>query len=202
MTTHYRFPLPPVPSGTTAAPVGPIFESTRKAMHMVPNMYTYMAHAPALLQTYMDGYQRFRAESGFTPAEQEVVFLAISRENGCEYCMAAHSTVADLMSKVPRDVTDAIRDDRTVPDARLGALAAFTRHMVETRGRPSEAMARTFLATGYTDTQVLYIILAVGVKTISNYSNHICETPIDAAFKVREWRLFKAAQSLVDAIRK
>lgn len=202
MTTPYRFPLPPVPSDTTAAPIGPIFDATRKAMHMVPNMYTYMAHAPALLQTYMDGYQRFRAESGFTPAEQEVVFLAISRENGCEYCVAAHSTVADLMSKVPREVTDAIRDDREVPDARLGALAAFTRHMVATRGRPTDAAAREFLAAGYTDTQVLYVILAVSVKTISNYSNHICDTPIDGAFKVREWRLFKAAQSFVDVIRR
>jgi hypothetical protein len=56
--------------------------------------------------------------------------------------MAAHSFVADKMSKVPPDVTDALRDGRPIPDAKLRALAEFTRIMLEKRGRPNEADAQ------------------------------------------------------------
>ncbi len=67
------------------------------ATGMVPNMYGVMANSPGLLATYLDGYQRFRIGSGFTPAEQETVFLTISGYNACDYCMAAHSFIADHM---------------------------------------------------------------------------------------------------------
>ncbi|HEY3287049.1 MAG TPA: hypothetical protein VGJ96_08010 [Gemmatimonadaceae bacterium] len=202
MAEPYHLTLPPV--AATAAPpaVDALYERSRQASRMVPNMYTFMANAPGLLETYMDGYNRFRAESGFSAIEQEVVFLAISREHECAYCLAAHSLVADVMSKVPRAVTDAIRDDATVPDERLAVLASFVRHLVSTRGRPEDDQARAFLAAGFTERQILYLILSIAVKTISNYTNHLCETPVDAAFKVREWGVYRAAQAVVEAARR
>ena len=109
--------------------------------------------------------------------------------------------MADVFSQVPRAVTDAIRDNAAVPDERLAVLAHFVRHLVLTRGRPEEGDARSFLAAGFTEQQILYLILAIAVKTISNYTNHVCDTPVDAAFKVREWRAFTAAQALVEAVR-
>lgn len=161
-------------------------------MGMVPNMYARMALAPGMLSTYMDGYRRFREESGFSPAQQEVVFLTISQENGCEYCVAAHSFIGDTASAVPVSVTDAIRDGEPVPDAALGALSAFTRHLVTSRGRPTAAEAAAFLAAGYREHQILYLLLAVAVKTISNYSNHMFDTPVDAAFSSRAYQAQQA----------
>jgi AhpD family alkylhydroperoxidase len=76
-------------------------ESAQQKLGMIPNMYSYMANAPGLLETYRFGYDLFRQASGFTPVEQEVIFLSISYENGCEYCMAAHSFLADVQSKFP-----------------------------------------------------------------------------------------------------
>lgn len=61
-----------------------------------------MAHAPGALSTYLHGMDWFRKESGFTPAEQEVVLLVISRINDCHYCVAAHSMIAEKVSKVRR----------------------------------------------------------------------------------------------------
>jgi uncharacterized peroxidase-related enzyme len=156
-------------------------------MGIVPNMYRMMAHAPALLETYMDGYTRFRESSGFTPVEQEVVFLAISRENACEYCMAAHSTVADVLTRVPGEVTAALRDDRPIDDARLAALARFARALVATRGRPTTEDAEAFLDAGFSPAQIMHVLLAVAVKTMSNYANHMARTPIDPMFAARAW---------------
>lgn len=164
-----------------------VLESTRQKIGMIPNMYRGMAHSPGLFATYVDGYNRFRAQSGFSPAEQEVVFLTISRYNECSYCMAAHSTLADTASNVPVEVTDAIRDDRPIGDPRLGALSAFTRVLLETGGHPSVSDAEDFLSAGYTDHQVLEIVLGIAVKTLSNYSNHLFATPVDAVFEGRAW---------------
>ena len=162
-------------------------QAVRSGMGMVPNMYGAMANLPALLDTYNHGYAKFRAEGGFTPVEQEVVFLAISRFNGCHYCVAAHSFVADQLSKVPTEVTDAVRDGRPIPNARLEALRLFTHQMTESRGNPTPAQVEAFLGAGFTEGHILAIVLAISVKVISNYANHIFHTELDIAFSRRAW---------------
>ena len=185
----YRMKLPAVTPVDASPRAREILEAVKKRIGMIPNMYAVMANSPGALETYVFGYERFRQASGFTPPEQEVVFLAISVENGCEYCVSAHSVIADTSSKVPREVTDAIRNGAPIPDPRLRALAGLARAIVATRGRPSDRDVEEFLAAGYTEHQVMEIVLAVAVKTISNYVNHLFDTPIDGPFRAREWRL-------------
>lgn len=187
MKTAYRTNLPLLTSATASAQGAPLLERAHKKLGFVPNMYGTMANSPGLLETYQLGYERFRADSGFTPAEQEVVFLTISFENACDYCMAAHSFLADNVSKVPKAVTDSLRAGQEPSDPKLAALAGFTRHLLVTRGRPSDEEARAFLAAGYTEKQVLEVLLAIAVKTLSNFSNHIFATPVDEMFKGRLW---------------
>ena len=101
--------------------------------------------------------------------------------------MAAHSLIADKMSMVPKEITNAIRDGKTIGDAKLQTLSAFTREMFVTRGRPSKDSVQSFLHAGYSEKQILEIILALAVKTLSNYSNHIFNTEVDDMFKSRAW---------------
>lgn len=54
--------------------------------------------------------------------QQEVVFLAVSKTNGCNYCTAAHNMIADKMSGVPAPVLQAIRSHQPIPDMKLAAL--------------------------------------------------------------------------------
>lgn len=162
-------------------------EEALDKLGFIPNMYSVMANSPGLLDTYIHGYNHFRASSGFTPAEQEVVLLAISRENGCTYCVAAHSFIADKMSGVPAAVTNAIRDGAPIPDAKLAALHDFTRTMVVKRGLPGKADVAAFLAADFSERHILEIVLAIAVKTLSNYANHLFRTPLDGAFAGRAW---------------
>ena len=170
------------------APAGSreLLDEAQAELGMVPNMYAEMANSPGLLSTYLFGQDQFRRHSGFNPSEQETILLAISRFNGCEYCMGAHSTIADG-NKVPTEVTDAVRAGEPIGDDRLQALNVFTTTMVDTRGRPSDVELKEFLAAGYTEKQALEIILAISVKTLSNYVNHIFDTPLDKAFSRRAW---------------
>lgn len=188
MTAEYKVTLSPK-TPDTAEPAGKAaLERAQREVGFIPNMYAGMVNLPPLLETYLDGYGRFRAEAGFSPAEQEVVFLTISRFNGCDYCMSAHSMIADTKSKVPPAVTEAIRDGKPVPEPKLAALSVFTETMVESRGLPSRADVQAFLDAGYEERHVLGIILAIAVKTLSNYANHLFHTPLDSAFAAREWK--------------
>lgn len=153
----------------------------------VPNMYAKMANAPGVLDTYLFGQRRFREASGFTPVEQEVILLTISHFHGCSYCMAAHSMIADKISKVPADILNAIRAGVAIPDAQIAALSEFTRILVEHRGNPTHAQLELFKEAGYSDRQVLEIILAIAVKTISNYCNHVFHTEVDPVFGKYKW---------------
>ena len=174
---------------TSVSPISQeIFDHTQKQLGFVPNMYVTMGSNPALLDAYTHAYNTFRANAGFTPSEQEVVFLSVAYQNNCEYCMAAHSFVGDKMSNVPTEVTDAIRENKIVPDLKLAALSKLTRSLTENRGMVSQEEIDEFLAVGYTENHVLGIIVGIGVKTLSNYSNHITHPVVDDAFAGRTWK--------------
>ncbi|RBA23579.1 carboxymuconolactone decarboxylase family protein [Herminiimonas fonticola] len=179
--------LAPVDHASAQGKQKEVLDVALKQVGFIPNMYANMANAPAVLSTYLHGYALFRSESGLTPVEQEVVFLVISQYNGCNYCTAAHSMIADKMSGVPKDVLQAIRAQQPIPDAKLAALAAMAVEMVAKHGQPSQAVVKAFLNAGYQERDLLYIILAAAVKALSNYSNQAFGTQVDekfAAYKV------------------
>jgi alkylhydroperoxidase family enzyme len=85
------------------------------------------------------------------------------------------------------EVTDAIRNGTPIGDAKLAALAEFTKVISGTRGLPSKTATTAFLNAGYSERHILEIVLALSVKTISNYANHLFHTPLDPVFEVRRW---------------
>jgi len=187
MSDTYKMNLAPQSIDTAEPAAKAVLEKALAALGFIPNMYAGMVNSPGLLDTYLHGYALFRSESGFSPQEQEVVFLTISHENACTYCVAAHSTLADMKMGVPAEVTDAIRDGGEIPDAKLAALSRFTRTMVQSRGNPVDGDMRAFTDAGYSERHALEVILAIAVKTISNYSNHLFHTEVDEMFAGRRW---------------
>jgi uncharacterized peroxidase-related enzyme len=167
---------------TATESVAAILKNTQSKLGFIPNMYGYMGALPGVLEGYMAAYTSFRNDAGFTPPEQETVFLSVSAVNGCTYCTAAHSIIADKLSKVPAADLAALRDGSPLPDPRLNALATFTRTMVEKRGMPDKGEVDTFLAAGFKPKHVLGIVQAIACKTYSNFVNHLAATEVDAAF--------------------
>ena len=144
-----------------------------------------MAHAPATLEAYMTLSGLFDKTS-LSPTERQVVLLAISAENQCTYCVAAHSVIAQ-MQNVDADVVEAIRKGDPIPDDKLEALRRFAVEVVTTRGWPSDEARQAFHDAGYSEAHVLEVILGVGMKTLSNYTNHAADTPLDDAFSDAAW---------------
>lgn len=170
---------------TAPAAAKDILAGAKKAFGFVPNLLGTMAEAPALVKAYTT-LSRIFEEASFTAAERQIVLLTTSYENECDYCVAAHSVIAG-MQKVPEAVIGAIRSGNPIADPKLEALRRFTSAVVESRGWPSEDHTKDFLDAGYGKQQVLEVVLGVGLKTLSNYTNHIAETPLDAPFVGAQW---------------
>jgi len=152
----------------------------------VPNVVGVMAGAPPLAQGYVTLAGLFE-QTSLSAVERQVVILAISTENGCDYCVAAHSTSAEK-AKVPAEVIEAVRAGKPIGDEKLEALRRFVQKTVASKGWPEKSELDAFLSAGYTEQNVLEVILGIGMKTLSNYTNHVAETPLDDAFAAKEWK--------------
>lgn len=160
-------------------------EGAEKKYGFVPNLLGVLSHAPTALKSYA-GLSGLFSESSFSPVEQQVVLLTVSFENRCDYCMSAHSVIAKG-SGMSDDVLGALRAGKKLDDAKLEALRTFTRTVVEKRGSLEEAEVKAFLNAGYEQSQILEVFTGVAMKTISNYTNHLAETPLDEAFSGAKW---------------
>lgn len=153
-----------------------LLEKTQATYRTLPKMQMIMANVPSLLQTYLDGMDLFRKESLFNPVEQEVIFMVISCENECCYCLAAHGMIAEKLSKVPLEIINEIKENKELSDSKLNGLAIFTKLMVSKRGFVSEEEITDFLQSGYREEHILGIIHALSLKIMSNYTNHIFQS--------------------------
>lgn len=170
---------------TAPAAAKPILEATNKGWGFVPNLFGVLAEAPAALAGATQLLE-LAGQTSFTPAEQQIVFLAVNFDNECTYCMAGHSVMAKNAG-VPADVIDALREGRPLADARLEALRQYTSRVVLERGRVGDAAVEAFIAAGFTRQQVLEIVLIVATKVMSNYTNHVAHTPNDAFMANTTW---------------
>ena len=159
----------------------PIFDQVKQAYGFIPNLYGIFANSPVALQTYLNVLDLLAKHSALDAQEQQLVMLAVSAENRCDYCVAAHSAVA-AMAKVPADQIQAVLENKELSDPKRTALVRFARKTIEHRGWTPAADIEAFLAAGYTQQHVLDILSIAAIKTLSNYTNHLANTPIDAAF--------------------
>ncbi|MCT9933324.1 carboxymuconolactone decarboxylase family protein [Planotetraspora sp. A-T 1434] len=163
----------------------PMLEAAKKRMGFVTTLNAVMAESPELLAGYNALAEQF-GRSSLSLAAKQVVLITASVENGCEYCVAAHSTLA-LRAHIPAEVVQALREGKQLPDAELEAVRRLTQAMVAQRGSVDDAEIEAFLAAGHTRRHVLDIVLGVGMKTLSNYTNHITHIPLDPAWQDQQW---------------
>ena len=163
-----------------------LLENSLKAFGMIPNLHAIMAEAPELLEGYQTLHQLFQGAS-FDAEEITVVWQTINVEHKCHYCVPAHTGIAHMM-KVDSAITDALRNRTELPTEKLQALHLTTLALVRNRGHLSEEELTTFFKAGFEKRQLLEIILGVSQKVMSNYVNHLAETPVDKAFQKFAWK--------------
>jgi len=164
----------------------PLLTNSMKTYGMMPGLHAVMAEAPGLLEAYKTVGDLF-VNSSFDKDEITVVWQTINVEHACHYCVPAHTWIASDMG-VSDDITDALRNETPLPNAHLEALRTFTLNVVRGRGNVDDEAVQVFLDAGFTKRQILEVILGVSQKVMSNYTNHLANTPIDAPFRKLAWQ--------------
>jgi len=163
----------------------PALQGSVSALGMIPNLHAVMAESPQTLRAYQQ-LHALVIESSFSHEEKTVVWQTVNVEHGCSYCVPAHSAIARSM-KVSEELDTALREREPLNDEKLEALRSFTLNVLRSRGRVDSAAIDRFLAAGYGNRQILEVVLVLSQKVMSNYINHIAETPGDEAFSDFAW---------------
>ena len=163
-----------------------LLAASKKANGMLPGLHAVMAEAPGLLAAYQQVHELF-VNSSFDKDELTVVWQTINVEHACHYCVPAHTGIAKSMA-VSDEISDALRNETVLPNERLEALRTFTLCVVRNRGKVDDSEVQAFLNAGYTKRQVLEVVLGLAQKVMSNYTNHLANTPVDSVFNKFEWQ--------------
>ena len=164
----------------------PLLEKSKKTYGMVPNLHAVMAESPAILEGYRTMAEIFDNNTNLSPTERQIIAMTNNRLNGCTYCMAAHTSIMQG-AKVAEDVITSLREGTPITDPKLEALRVFAGKVNVSRGWVEEGDIADLLAAGYTKQTIFDVIVGTAFKVLSNYTNHVAQTPLDNMFAKNEW---------------
>jgi uncharacterized peroxidase-related enzyme len=151
------------------------FDTLKKGLGMVPNLYATLAHSEHALGNYL-AFQN--GKSSLSAKAREVINLVVSQVNACQYCLAAHTAIGGMVGFTPGQILE-IRRGRASFDARLDALAQLVRSIATERGHADPAQVQAFFDAGWTEGNLVDAIVVIGDKTVTNYLHATTRVPVD-----------------------
>lgn len=169
----------PTPATIDAAPAAsqPMLEAVKKQLGVVPNLFRMVSTSPAALEGYL-GLSGALAKGALPAPTRERIALAVAEVNGCDYCLAAHSYLAKNLAKLDDAEITANRSGAS-NDPKADAAVRFAAKVARERGHVAEDDLRAVKLAGYSDAQVIEMVLHVALNTWTNYINEVAKTDID-----------------------
>ncbi|MGD1843410.1 MAG: carboxymuconolactone decarboxylase family protein [Thermonemataceae bacterium] len=152
-----------------------IFDNLEKNLGFVPNLYATFALNDTALGDYLAFQNR---KSSLTGKEREIINLVVSQVNECQYCLAAHTALAKNYKFTDEQILE-IRRAQVSFNEKYNTLTKFVKETTVNRGRPSQNAVDQLFEAGYTQAQLIDIIIVIGDKIISNYIHNITQIPVD-----------------------
>lgn len=164
-----------VPTREEVAPANQaIFDNLHKALGFVPNLYATIAYSENGLGRYL-AYQN--AKTTLSNKEKEAVNLIVSEVNECLYCKSAHTLIGKMNGFTDEQLTDIRRGRAQNP--KLDALVKLAASITKKRGRADASLVEAFFAQGYTNENLVDLILQISDKTAMNYLHNLTQIPVD-----------------------
>lgn len=152
-----------------------IFDQLEGAVGFVPNLYATYAYSTNALGRYL---AFANAKTSLSLKEKEIVNLAVSEVNGCNYCLAAHTAIGTNAGFKADEIIE-FRTGASTISPKYNALASLAKNLTEQRGTANETELEAFFSAGYSEEQLIDLIVQVGEKTTSNYVHNATQVPID-----------------------
>ncbi|MEM2983308.1 MAG: carboxymuconolactone decarboxylase family protein [Candidatus Bathyarchaeia archaeon] len=148
-----------------------------KRVGMVPNLYCMMANSPMAF----DGFLKLNASLEGAKLEKryrEMIYLATSSINGCNYCQASHTATSVEGGILTLEETIQARRLES-PDPRANALLLFSREVIEKRGKVSDETLNALRDHGFTDEEIVEALGTISMATFSNYVANVGRPELD-----------------------
>lgn len=166
-----------IPTRDTApAASQPLLDAVGKQLGVIPNLFRLVGNSPAAIEGYLG--LNGALNKALDAKTRERIALAVAQVNGCDYCLSAHTYLGANLAKLDAAELAANRAGRS-NDANADAAVRFAKAVAETRGRVTSADIAAVKAGGYTDAQVVEIVLVVALNFLTNLINNVAETDID-----------------------
>jgi AhpD family alkylhydroperoxidase len=150
------------------------FDNLTKALGFVPNLYATIAYSDTALGKYL-AFQG--GKTSLNNKEKEAVNLVVSEVNGCKYCQSAH-TVLGKMNGFSEDEVLKIRGGNST-DPKLNTLVALAKDITKNKGRVDTASLNGFYNAGYSNANLVDLIMQISDKIAMNYLHNLTQIPID-----------------------
>jgi uncharacterized peroxidase-related enzyme len=171
-----RFAIPTSIEESPAA-AQPLLQAVKKQLGVVPNLFRLVGTSPAALEGYL-GLNGALGKGTLEAPTRERIALAVAEINGCDYCLSAHSYLGKNLAKLSEMEIAANRHGGST-DPKADAAVRFAVKLVNARGHISEDDLGSVRQAGYSDAQIIEIVLHVALNTLTNYVNEVARTDID-----------------------
>lgn len=86
----------PIEYADAPAEVRAVFDDIKTTRNVpdVNNFWKYLAHDPKTLRRTWESLKEVMAPGALDPLVKEMLYIAVSITNGCEYCIASHTAAA------------------------------------------------------------------------------------------------------------
>lgn len=152
-----------------------LFDNLKKGLGFVPNLYAMFAHNETALADYLVLQNR---KASISAKEREIINLVTSQINECDYCLSANTAIGKMMHLTDEQIME-IRSGHFSGNAKFDALAQLVKSAVINRGKPERNIVEAFFAAGYTDANLIDVLIIIGDKMVSNFLHGITQIPID-----------------------
>jgi len=155
----------------------PLLAAVDQQLGLVPNVVRVLARSPAALEGYL-GLDGALGAGELDAKTRARIALAVAEANACDYGLSAHSYLGKYVALLDDADIAANREGRST-DARADAAVRFAAKIVTARGHVTDADVLAVKAAGYSDPEVLEIVLHVALNTLTSYVNEVARTEID-----------------------
>jgi uncharacterized peroxidase-related enzyme len=136
-----------------------------------------VGNSPAALEGYLS-LNSALGKGALDPKTRERIALAIAEINGCSYCLSAHTYLGKNVAKLD-DTEIAANRNGLSSDPKAAAAVKFAARVAHERGHVSDTDLSAVKAAGYSNAEIVEIVLHVALNTLTNYINEVAQTEID-----------------------
>jgi uncharacterized peroxidase-related enzyme len=153
-----------------------LLEAVQAKLKITPNMTRVMANSPAVLEGYL-GLSGALAAGSLPPQLRERIALAVGEQNGCQYCVSAHTAIGKLTGLADKEIEEA-REARS-QSAKDQMALEFTRILVAKHGRMTDADFERLQKAGFSAGEIAEIIAHTALNIFTNYFNTAADVDVD-----------------------